>query len=76
MNLKRMSLGCGVFGFVLLIAGIAMVNMPAALGVAGVLLLGYSLLLDRAAAAMQRLPHLPQAPLHRPASPPPETEKG
>ncbi|PVX86470.1 hypothetical protein [Paraburkholderia unamae] len=40
----------GLFGFALLIAGVALVSVPAALIVAGVLLLFWAYLADRAAA--------------------------
>jgi len=43
----------GLVGFALLVAGVAKLNVPAAYIVAGVGLLGWSLLADRAAAAMK-----------------------
>lgn len=43
----------GLVGFALLVAGVAQLNVPAAYIVAGVGLLGWSLLADRAAAAMK-----------------------
>lgn len=54
-NLQRWSLVCGLLGFALLIAGLALYSPPAALVVAGLLLLAYAVLLDKAAAAKQRL---------------------
>lgn len=56
MKLEHMSLASGMLGFALLIAGIALISVPVALIVAGILLLGYSLLLDKAAAAAHRFP--------------------
>jgi len=43
----------GLVGFALLVAGVAQLNVPAAYIVAGVGLLGWSLLADRAAAALK-----------------------
>ncbi len=43
----------GLTGFLLVLAGVAQLNVPAAFIVAGLGLLGWSLLADRAAAAMK-----------------------
>lgn len=43
----------GLLGFGLLVAGVAMINIPAALVVAGSLLIAWAKLADRAAAASQ-----------------------
>lgn len=53
MSLRVLSIVFGLLGFVLLIGGIALVNVPAALCVAGVLLMMYARLIDRASAALE-----------------------
>ncbi|WP_166359294.1 hypothetical protein [Pseudomonas akapageensis] len=53
MKLMILSWVAGGLGFGLLIAGVALVHVPAACMVAGVGLLGWSWLVDRAAAALQ-----------------------
>jgi cytochrome b subunit of formate dehydrogenase len=53
MNLKTMSWLCGLLGFVLLIVGLALWNVPLACVVAGLLLVAYAYLLDRVATAVQ-----------------------
>lgn len=50
MNLKTMSWLCGLLGFALLIAGLAQWSVPLACVVAGLVLVAYAYLLDRAAA--------------------------
>ncbi|WOI43775.1 hypothetical protein [Acidovorax sp. BLS4] len=52
MKLVILSWLLGILGFGLVVAGVAMVNVPAACVVAGLALLAYAKLLDRAAAAM------------------------
>ncbi|WP_330114911.1 hypothetical protein SA496_01190 [Pseudomonas sp. JS3066] len=51
MKLVILSWLAGLLGFGLLVAGVAMVNVPAALIVAGAGLLAWARLADRAAAA-------------------------
>ncbi|MDD0981313.1 hypothetical protein [Pseudomonas shahriarae] len=46
----------GLLGFGLLIAGIALIHVPAAFIVAGIGLLGWAYIADRAAATMSRKP--------------------
>ena len=53
--LQWLSLVCGLMGFALLIAGLALYSMPVALVVAGVLLMAYAWRIDKAVAASQRL---------------------
>lgn len=52
MNLRTLSWLFGLVGFVVLIVGVALIYVPAAYIVAGLALLGYARLLDRAAAAL------------------------
>lgn len=52
MKLMVLSWLVGLTGFGLLVAGVALLNIPAALIVAGVGLLGWSYLVDRAAAQL------------------------
>lgn len=54
MNLKTMSWLCGLLGFALLVLGLALWSLPLALVVAGLALLAYAALLDKAAAAAAR----------------------
>lgn len=54
MNLKTLSWACGLLGFALLIGGLALWSVPLACVVAGLALLAYAYLLDRAAAAQAR----------------------
>ncbi|MHC8399468.1 hypothetical protein ACYZTX_08235 [Pseudomonas sp. MDT1-17] len=56
MNLVILSWLAGLLGFGLLVAGVAMVHVPAACVVAGVGLMAWSRLADRAAAAMKPKP--------------------
>lgn len=53
--LQWLSLVCGLLGFALLVAGLALYSVPVALGVAGVLLMAYAWRIDKAVAAGQRL---------------------
>ncbi|KQZ80658.1 hypothetical protein [Pseudomonas sp. Root562] len=53
MKLVILSWMAGLLGFGLLVGGVAMIHVPAACIVAGVGLLVWSRLADRAAAAMQ-----------------------
>ena len=53
MKLVIVSWLAGLLGFCLLIGGVAMVHVPAACVVAGVGLMAWSWLADRAAAAMK-----------------------
>ncbi|WP_429949267.1 hypothetical protein ACQYWY_20310 [Comamonas sediminis] len=53
--LQWLSLVCGLVGFALLIAGLALYSVPVALVVAGVLLMAYAWRIDKAVAASQRL---------------------
>lgn len=50
-SLMYLSIVAGLLGFCLVVAGIALISVPAALIVAGSLLIGYAFLADRAAAA-------------------------
>lgn len=52
MNLRTLSWLLGLIGFTVLIVGVALISVPAACIVAGLALLAYALLLDRAAAAL------------------------
>ncbi|MGY8589384.1 hypothetical protein QRO08_16685 [Paracidovorax citrulli] len=52
MNLRTLSWLFGLVGFVVLIVGVALIHVPAACIVAGLALLAYARLLDRAAAAL------------------------
>ncbi|WP_443693021.1 hypothetical protein ACRZ5O_06650 [Pseudomonas protegens] len=52
MKLVYLSWLAGLLGFGLLVAGVAMINKPAAFIIAGVCLLGWSSLADRAAAVV------------------------
>lgn len=52
MRLRYLSFVFGVLGFALLVVGLGLWSVPAALCVAGVGLMLYSWLLDKAAAAM------------------------
>lgn len=52
MKLVILSWLLGTVGFGLVVAGVAMVHVPAACVIAGLALLAYAKLLDRAAAAM------------------------
>lgn len=52
MKLVYLSWLAGLLGFGLLVAGVAMINEPAAFIIAGVCLLGWARLADRAAAAV------------------------
>ncbi|GGH62202.1 hypothetical protein GCM10010975_26640 [Comamonas phosphati] len=52
MRLRYLSFFFGVLGFALLVGGLAMWSIPVALSVAGVSLLLYAWLLDKAAAAL------------------------
>ncbi|CUA97850.1 MULTISPECIES: hypothetical protein [Comamonas] len=52
MKLRILSFVFGVLGFALLVGGLALWSIPVALCVAGVGLLLYALLLDKAAAAL------------------------
>jgi len=52
MTLRYLSFCFGVSGFALLVGGLSMWSIPAALCVAGVALLLYAWLLDKAAAAL------------------------
>jgi len=52
MKLMVLSWLAGLVGFGLLVAGVALLNIPAALMVAGAGLLGWSYLADRAAAKL------------------------
>ena len=52
MNLGILSWVVGVLGFCLVVVGVAMVHVPTACIVAGLCLLAYALLLDRAAAVL------------------------
>ncbi|MCL9653560.1 hypothetical protein L2088_02480 [Pseudomonas protegens] len=52
MKLVYLSWLAGLLGFGLLVAGVAMINKPAAFIIAGVCLLGWARLADRAAAAV------------------------
>lgn len=54
MTLGRLSLLLGLLGFVLLVVGVALIHPPTACIVAGVLLVGYAYLVDRAAAAAKK----------------------
>lgn len=65
------SLVCGLLGFGLMVAGIALVHVPSALCFAGLCLLAYSWRLDKVAAAVKR--NRQNARLHSqaPLSPPP-----
>ena len=54
MSLKTLSLVMGLLGFVLLVAGIGLLSVPIAIMVAGVLMLAYAVLADRAAAELAR----------------------
>lgn len=56
MNLGILSWLAGLLGFGLMVGGVAMVHVPAACIVAGVGLLAWSRLADRAAAAMKSKP--------------------
>ena len=61
MTLKTLSLVLGLVGFALLLAGIGLLSVPIALMVAGVLMLAYAALVDRAAAEQaRRQPDKPQ----------------
>jgi len=51
MNLTILAWVAGLLGFALLVAGVALVHVPAAMIVGGVLLLLWARLVDRAAAA-------------------------
>lgn len=53
MKLMVLSWLAGLFGFGLLVAGVALLNVPAAFIVAGLGLLGWSYLVDRASAQLQ-----------------------
>lgn len=53
MKLVILSWLAGLFGFGLLVGGVAMMHGPAACIVAGIGLMSWSLLADRAAAAMK-----------------------
>lgn len=50
-SLMYLSIVAGLLGFCLVVAGIALISVPAALIVAGSMLIGYAFLADRAAAA-------------------------
>lgn len=52
MKLRYLSFVVGVLGFALLVGGLALWSIPVALCVAGVSLLLYAWLLDKAAAAL------------------------
>lgn len=54
MKLRTLSWLLGLVGFALAILGVALIHVPTACIVAGVALLAYALLLDRAAAAMKK----------------------
>lgn len=54
MTLGRLSWLLGLLGFVLLVIGVALIHVPTACIVAGVLLIAYAYLVDRAAAAMKK----------------------
>ena len=54
MKLTVLAWLAGLLGFGLLVAGVAMINLAAACIVAGVLLILWSWLVDRAAAAQAR----------------------
>lgn len=56
MKLIILSWLAGLLGFALLVGGVAMVHVPAACVVAGVGLMAWSRLADRAAAAMKPKP--------------------
>ncbi len=53
MKLDILSWLAGLLGFGLLVAGVAMIHIPAALMVAGVSLLAWARLADRASAAQK-----------------------
>ncbi len=53
-GLQWWSLLCGLLGFGLMIGGLALYSVPIALVVAGVMLLAYAVLLDKAGAVKQR----------------------
>jgi len=50
-SLMYLSIVAGLLGFCLVVAGIALLSVPAAFIVAGSMLIGYAFLADRAAAA-------------------------
>ena len=52
MKLRYLSFFFGLLGFALLVGGLALWSIPVALSVAGVSLLLYAWLLDKAAAAL------------------------
>lgn len=56
MTLTILAWLAGLLGFGLLITGVALVHVPAALMVAGVGLIAWSWFADRAAAALKRKP--------------------
>ena len=56
MKLGILSWVVGVLGFCLVVVGVALVHVPTACIVAGLSLLAYALLLDRAAAALRKPP--------------------
>ena len=55
MKLVILAWLAGLLGFALLVAGVALINVPAAFIVAGGCLLAYARLVDRAAAAQRAL---------------------
>ncbi|ROR02604.1 hypothetical protein EDF72_1738 [Delftia acidovorans] len=65
------SLVCGLLGFGLMVAGIALVHVPSALCFAGLCLLAYSWRLDKVAAALKRNGQRAGQQSQSPLSPPP-----
>lgn len=55
MKLGVLSYIVGLLGFCLVVLGVALIHVPAACIIAGLALLGYAWLMDRAAA---RMPHV------------------
>ena len=53
MKLGILSWVAGLLGFALLVAGVAMISKPASCMVAGISLMGWSFLADRASAALK-----------------------
>ncbi|AZC55425.1 hypothetical protein [Pseudomonas chlororaphis] len=56
MKLMILAWGSGLLGFALLVTGVAMIHIPAAFMVAGVGLIAWARLADRAAAALHSKP--------------------
>lgn len=54
MSYRILSAVCGLVGFGLVVAGIALMHIPSALCFAGLCLLGYGWLLDKVAAVVKR----------------------